>query len=47
MNNMQKIEISSPVRVEWWRGAVIYQIYPRSFVDSNGSATPAKPLANG
>ena len=19
----------------WWRGAVIYQIYPRSFMDSN------------
>ena len=22
---------------EWWRGAVIYQIYPRSFCDSNGN----------
>lgn len=21
---------------EWWRGAVIYQIYPRSYLDSNG-----------
>ncbi|HKQ09559.1 MAG TPA: alpha-amylase family glycosyl hydrolase, partial [Rhizomicrobium sp.] len=21
--------------VPWWRGAVIYQIYPRSFYDSN------------
>jgi alpha-glucosidase len=21
---------------EWWRGAVIYQIYPRSFMDNNG-----------
>jgi len=21
---------------DWWRGATIYQIYPRSFADSNG-----------
>lgn len=26
---------SEPHR-EWWRGAVIYQIYPRSFADTNG-----------
>jgi alpha-glucosidase len=24
------------MRAEWWRGATIYQIYPRSFADSNG-----------
>ena len=27
------MSIQSP---DWWRGAVIYQIYPRSFMDSNG-----------
>ncbi len=30
--------ISSPTSTgrDWWRGATIYQIYPRSFADSNG-----------
>lgn len=27
---------SSTARHNWWRGGVIYQIYPRSFQDSNG-----------
>ncbi|OYU44645.1 MAG: alpha-glucosidase [Burkholderiales bacterium PBB4] len=28
---------SAPRRdADWWRGAVVYQIYPRSFADSNG-----------
>ncbi len=36
------IEISSDrpapaLSLEWWRGAVIYQIYPRSFLDSSGN----------
>ena len=28
----QRVELTQ----DWWRGAVIYQIYPRSFQDSNG-----------
>jgi alpha-glucosidase len=27
---------SEPENLPWWRGAVIYQIYPRSFADANG-----------
>ena len=30
------IEANRAVDPDWWRGAVIYQIYPRSFQDSNG-----------
>ena len=24
------------LNADWWRQAVVYQIYPRSFADSNG-----------
>lgn len=38
MNETTKIDPSETMTIDkdWWRGAVIYQIYPRSFQDSNG-----------
>lgn len=38
MNKMSDIALkpNQKVDADWWRGAVIYQIYPRSFQDSNG-----------
>jgi hypothetical protein len=31
----------------WWKSAVVYQIYPRSFADSNGGLTALAPDAQG
>jgi alpha-glucosidase len=33
---MENKDRTMPTDPDWWRGAVIYQIYPRSFQDSNG-----------
>ncbi|MEE9454873.1 MAG: alpha-amylase family glycosyl hydrolase [Paracoccaceae bacterium] len=33
---LQTSKVIDPADKDWWRGAVIYQIYPRSFQDSNG-----------
>src|ERR1700754_578594 len=32
----QPVAAANAAERDWWRGAVIYQIYPRSFQDSNG-----------
>ncbi|MFD1912107.1 alpha-amylase family glycosyl hydrolase [Halodurantibacterium flavum] len=37
MNSMTQTSVTGTrAQREWWRGAVIYQIYPRSYQDSNG-----------
>ena len=36
MNMASKPLAMNAVDADWWRGAVIYQIYPRSYQDSNG-----------
>lgn len=36
MTDTSLAQIEPKAKREWWRGATIYQIYPRSFFDANG-----------
>lgn len=38
MNRMEPVAVVQPEteQLPWWKGATVYQIYPRSFQDSNG-----------
>ena len=36
-NNISEIYINQPSEVSWWQKTTIYQIYPRSYYDSNGN----------
>src|SRR5690606_5472742 len=36
-NRDERMSEKKDITREWWRGAVIYQIYPRSFMDTTGN----------
>ncbi|KAA8996867.1 glycoside hydrolase family 13 protein [Affinibrenneria salicis] len=43
MKNSSSASRVNPAEQPWWKSAVIYQIYPRSFADANGDGTGDLP----
>ena len=33
---LQMMEMMKMNRADWWKKSVVYQVYPKSFKDSNG-----------
>ena len=43
VDTLSRRSSATPARRDWWRTAVIYQIYPRSFADANGDGVGDLP----
>lgn len=43
MTSPQRTQVAQKTQPDWWRQAVVYQIYPRSFADANGDGVGDLP----